>query len=183
MGEMYAYKVGELYHQDRTVWEERTEYNFREGGHELRIFMAHLTAREIADVRFNEAEFGLFVQGDILLFLYRFGRSIPWGDAPYSWHLVPPEGRTLPEPAHMAEPHLLLTVFLVEATTGILKAIRQLTFSPAFGAALSLAILEQSQRPWPGGRGYDMQLGAVYTRYPRSSDLLKDAIARTRGGA
>ena len=45
---MYAIVTGKPYDPLRRAWGEGADYNFRAGGHELRIFLGHTTPREIA---------------------------------------------------------------------------------------------------------------------------------------
>jgi hypothetical protein len=47
---MHTYIVGQLYDPSRKSWPEGADYNFRAGGHELRIFLGRATPREIAAV-------------------------------------------------------------------------------------------------------------------------------------
>jgi hypothetical protein len=47
---MHAHIVGELYSPSRRAWPEGADYNFRAGGHELRIFLGRATPREITAV-------------------------------------------------------------------------------------------------------------------------------------
>jgi len=182
LADLHSYEVGKPYIPGRTRWQEAGEYNYRGGAHELRLFFGRLGDREIRDVRQREAEFALFVEQPVILFLYRFGASIPWSDAPYSWWLVSPEQRTLPEPVGQAEETRdLLTTILIDADSGIIRAIRVVSLSPAFTTALHLAIREQASRPWDPTE-YDARLAALYRRYPTSRALLKAATSRTLGG-
>lgn len=183
---MHAYRVGQLYSTKKTSWPESGQFNHRAGANELVLFYRRPDAEEIRDVRQGEAEFALLIKGDIICLLYRFGNAIPWSDAPYSWHLVKktyPDQATIPEPANVPEPHDTLQVILVDAGNGVIKALRLLTFSPAFSTALRLAIREQANRPWPGDAAYDRQLAVLYGMYPNSKLMIKDATARTKGGA
>lgn len=158
------YEVGQPYLPGRTRWPAGADYNWRAGQHELRLFFSRLGDREVRDVRTREAEFGLYVEQPLIVLLYRFGASIPWSDAPYSIWLVPADQRALPDPVgEGAETRDLLTTFLVDADSGILRAIRVVSLSPAFTFALRLA--------------------ALYRRYPSSQALLKAATSRTKGGA
>jgi len=43
----------------------------------------------VSEVSRGQAEFAMIVEPPVLVLAYRFGQSIPWGDAPYSWHLQP----------------------------------------------------------------------------------------------
>ena len=183
---IHQYRVGRPYIEGRRNWPEVAEYNFRQGAHELRMFLRNLKPWEVEAIRSGPCEFALTVEGDVLFLLYRFGEppreAVPWSDAPYSWHLVPADQRTLPEPAGMPEPHDTMQIILVDALTGIVRALRMVSFSPAFTVALRSAIRDQASRPWPGDAAYDRQLRAIYDRYD-SRALVARAVARTRGGA
>lgn len=179
---MHQYKVGTLYNPRRRSWPGGSQYQFRLDQHELLLFFNRPTPREIEDVKRGAAEFAFLTSEDVLVFLFRFGREILWSDAPYSIHMVPAEQRTVPEPSGAVEPHALLSVILVDASSGIIHALRAVSFSPAFTAALHLAIREQAARPWSGQAAYDRQLTELYTRYPTSEALLPLATARTAVG-
>jgi hypothetical protein len=179
---MYEYKVGQPYNPNVKNWPETPQYNYRQGEHELVLFFNKPSISETLAVKQGKAEFALTVKDDIIFFLYRFGQPvvINWSDAPYTWHLVPEAERTiLPEqlPA-TGEKRVLLRIILVDATTGLICAIRIVTLSPSFTSRLNQAILEQSQKPFDA-KSYDMQLQQAYRSYPESSQLLKLAIARS----
>ena len=178
---MRALEVGKPYIPGRTNWPEGVDYNFRAGSHEMRMFFRSPTRREVEAVRKGRCEFGLVVDGPIIFLLYRFHPAIDWSDATYSWHLVPETERTLPQPEG-AETRALLHVDLIEADSGLVRALRVVTFSPAFTRALHSAIRQQAASPWPGREAYDDALASVYKRYPTSKDLLRRAVARSVGG-
>ena len=182
------YAVGKPYIVGRTHWPEGVDYNYRGGSHELRLFLARPSSSEVRDIRQGQAEFAFLVRPeapDVIVFLYRFGQAIPWSDQPYSWHLVKaarPDEATLPEPMEVPEGHDIIQVILVDASTGLVRGLRVLSFSPAFSAALRLAIREQAARPWPGDAAYNRQVQTLYARYPTSEAMIQYAVARTLGG-
>lgn len=178
----HLYEVGKPYIPGRTAWPEGVEYNFRAGQHELRLFFRSPSAAEVEAVRTGDCEFALVVEGPVIFLMYRFGRSINWSDSSYTWHLVPEDQRELPETAGLLV-HAFLHVILLDAASGLVCALRSVTFSPEFTLALHGAIHAQAEAPWPGNAAYDAVLAAIYRRYPTSADLLKRAIARTHGGA
>jgi hypothetical protein len=179
---MHSLEIGKLYHPGVRHWPEGGEYNFRSGGHELLLRFAHPAAQEIEDVRRGECEFALAPVGDILFFLYRFGQAMRWSDAPYTWHLLPEDQRILSQPPDTEKSRVLLQVILLDASTGIVQALRGVTLSPAFTRSLHTAIRGQMKTPWVGGQKYDRQLASAYRRYPSSADLLAFATARAEGG-
>lgn len=176
---MAEYRVGQPYNPRVSSFPEGANYNWRSGAHELLLLFHRPTPAEVLAVRRGRADFGLVVSGDLLLLLYRFDPAVLWSDAPYSIHLLEPAERVIPDTTGLTEPHALLTVHLIDAGTGILRANRVVSLSPAFTAALHLAIREQAERAWPGAAEYDAQLADLYRRHPTTSDLLKVARALT----
>ncbi len=184
---MHEYAVGKPYIPGRRRWPEAEEYNYRSGQHELRLFWRRPSLAEVDAVRHGPAEFALFVEPSIeacelLLFCYHFAVGTGWGSAPYTWHLVPPDQRTLPEPEATAETRALLHVILVDADTGLVRALRVLTLAPAFTAALHAAIRAQTARPFDE-RAYDARWAAHKERYKTDEAVVAVAVARCAGGA
>jgi hypothetical protein len=177
----HTYQLDKPYVLGRTSWPEAVEYNFRSGEHELRLLLKWPSLAASNAVSHGPCEFALVVEGPVILFLYQFGAAIAWSDVPYLWHLLPKEQRTLPD-AESSEARALLQVILVDAGTGLVRALRVVTFSLAFTGVIHAAIRSQAEFPWIGPVGYDIALANIYRRYPTTADLLRHAIARTRGG-
>ena len=72
----------------------------------------------------------------------------------------------------------MLSVILVDARNGIVKALRTLTFSPVFTRSLHDAIRAQAARPWPGREEYDHQIARTYAGH--SSREIAQRLARVR---
>ena len=179
---MYRYVVGQPYIPGRTSYPEAIQYNYR-GGHELLAWLQSPTAREVRDWRQGVAQFALYVEQPVIVLLHRFGDQ-PWSDSPFAWHRVPEDERHLPptgQEMEMREPRALLQVTLVDADTGIVRVLRAVSWSPAFTAAVHLAIHDQAAAPWDSD-AYDAALAAIYARYPATTDLLAAATSRTEGG-
>jgi len=170
---MRSYKVGTPFAAGRTRWREGAEYSYQDGWHQLRLFFSQPTPEETAAVDAEVVTFALVVEGDVILFLYRFGTEGDWSDAPYSWWMVRPERRGLP-PTLGPGLGALLTTFLINADTGVLEALRVLTFSHEFSTILYDAIRAQASAPFDQG-SYDAQLDALRDRYPTGESLLSRA--------
>lgn len=175
---MYRYEVGKPY-SNRKQWEEGAEYNFRANIHEICLFFRHPKPVEVQAVKQGEASFGLVVQDDVILLVFRFG-VIPWSDASYTWHRVPSEERTLPPALANVRERAQVTTFMIDADTGIILAIRQTSFSHEFTVALHRAIHEQAARPFDQVL-FDRQLRMLYSHYD-AKGLLSLAVARCKGG-
>jgi hypothetical protein len=178
---MFKYEVGKPYNANRTRWEEGTNYNFRSNMHEILLTFRNPKPIEVQSVKTGEANFGLVVQDDVILLVFKFG-AIPWSDASYTWHRLALDERTLPKaPEDLGpEERSTVTTFLVNADTGILLAIRQTSFSHDFTVKLHQAIIEQSHKPFDQVL-FDRQLRKLYSQHD-SKSLLSLAIARCKGG-
>lgn len=181
---MHALRVGERHHPDVAAWPEVNEYNHRGGAHELVLRLARPTVAEIAAVARGPASFGVLDpgDGDLLFALYRFGDAIRWSDAPFSPHLLPAAERPLPPAPEPGADRALLTVVLVDAADGVVRALRSLTLPPRVTAALAAGILRLDARPWPGRAAYQAQLDAFYAARPTGAEMVRSAIVG-QGGA
>lgn len=178
---LHEYRVGTLYHPGRTSWEERGVYQHRSGAHELVLFFERPTPAEVRAVREGEAAFAVLAELPVLIFCYRFGTALPWSDAPFSIHLLPKGTQTAPFLFSSAEERALLNIVLVGAEDGIIRALRAVTFSPAFSRFLHQSIREQWDWRWDEGV-FDRKLTELYRRYPTAHALADAATACCRGG-
>ena len=177
---MYAYQVGQPYNPRVRQWPEGANYNFRGGQHELLLLFPHPSAAEIRGAKTGQCEFAMLKSADSLLFfLYRFA-GVPWSDAPYSWWRVPVDQRIIPVATESPELRALLQIILIDAETGIIRAIRGVTLSPDFTLALHDAIRVQASTP---AGDYDQQIAAAYRRWPDTEAMLREAVSQTKGGS
>jgi hypothetical protein len=183
---MQILEVGQQYSTSRTTWPEGAEDNYTRGGHELRLFFKSPRPGEVEAVRKEPCEFAVSVEGTSIILQYRFGdhprRRIPWSDAVFSIHLVPARHRCVPAADANPEARAALQVLLIDADTGILKAMRYRTLSPEFTRTLESAIRAQALQPWPGQMAHRRALQTLFAR-SSTQDLLRRAVARTHGGA
>lgn len=176
---MPIYEVGKPYNPNVTRWEELPEYNFRSGQHELLLFFRAPTGAEIESVKTGAARFAFTVEHDVIFLLYEFKPGVNWGDAAFQIHLVKPDERKLPEP-EATETRALLSVMLIDADTGILRAMRAITFSPEFTRALHEAIRQQAAAPFDPDT-HRARVQRIYARLD-TNDLRRRAVATCKGG-
>ena len=176
----YLYRVGELYSPNHTRWDEFVEYNYRMGAHELRLFYEDPTPDEVAGIQSGKLEFALYPYLDAIFFCWKANDG--WSDSASTIHLVPAEERILPTDVGSADERGLLTIFLINASNGILLAIRVVSFSPAFTRSLHAAIWKQSQMPFPGNEAYSAQVKRTYAQFTSAQIAQRLAIAKCKGG-
>ena len=177
----HALAVGQPYDPRRRSWPEAADYNFRAGGHELRIFLAGPTPEEIEAIRSGPVEFGMFAEPEGLLLATRFGRTVSF-DTPYQWHRALPSERVPPPPLEETSPEARapLTIVLVDASTGIVLALRTVTFSPEFTRALHRAIGDQVGAPYD--RASHDRWADETTRRHSTDPLWERCTTRCQGG-
>jgi hypothetical protein len=146
---MHLLEVGKPYDPSRPWWPEGADYNFRSCQHELRLFVARPTPKEVAAVEEGPVEIGMFVEPEGLSVVTRFGPSLSF-DCSYQWHRVDPAERVPPPPPEETSPELraLLAIILVDASTGLVRALRAVSYSPEFTRALHRAIADQAAAPF-----------------------------------
>jgi hypothetical protein len=116
--------------------------------------MPDLSNAEIIAAEKGRVVFGLWVDLPELWVISRFhgpdDRVVMSFDCSYQWHRVNELERTAPPAWEETSPKLraLVTVILVETRTGILKALRAVTYSPEFTRAFHKAIAEQASMPY-----------------------------------
>jgi hypothetical protein len=175
-------QVGKPYDPDRRAWPEGADYNYRSGGHELRIFLRAAARSEVEAVQSGPVEFGFFAEPEGLFLITRFGPRLSF-DCSYNWHRVAEGDRSLPPPSEETSPELraLLTIILVEATTGVVLALRGVTFSPEFTRSLHRAIGDQVGAPYD--RAEHQRWAEGMTARLSTEQLWTRCTMRCQGGA
>jgi hypothetical protein len=169
--------IGEPFDLDVQTFPEGCHFNYDSSGYWLHYLYQNPTKVEIDSIQKGEADFGLYVRGPILFLLHRFGQ-MNWNDAAYSWWLVSEEFRKIPEEGEGF--HALLKVVLVDTNTGIVKALRALTFSAEFTDYLHATIRKQIKEPWSKDR-HEQAVRHIYSRYS-TIDLVERGEVFCRGG-
>lgn len=174
--------VGEPYIAGATSFPEGVQYNFRQGVHELLMWLGSPSREEVRAIRKGRAEFGLLVESGVIFLMYRFEGNPHWSDCPYHYHLVPPEQRQLPFDLLTPEGRAMLQILLVDAHTGLLKVIRMCSLSPSFSCRLHAAISEQAAQTGFSVTAYDDTLTALYRKYPTASRMAAATQMKCVGG-
>jgi len=166
------YSVGRPYNPNRVSWPECVQYNYRGGEHELALFWLAPSAQDIAAVRRGEVELAPLYARPVLYMLYRIEGACGWSDAPYSIHLVPAGERVSPPPESR---RTLLHVILVDAGSGIVRALRALSMSPELAAAIYAGVRDQLTAPWDRV-AYDAAIARAYTQ--TADEMVRGASIR-----
>jgi hypothetical protein len=177
---LHDVRVGHPYALRRNRSSAGAEYAFRDGDHELTLFVEGPDDRHVESVTKGEAEFAMLVEDQLLVFLARFGDAIPWIGACFWWHLVPRAEQKLPQFGGGYEARALLATSLVDAETELVRARRCTTLSLDFSRALNEAILEQAHYPFDPS-SQRRSLTRLLKRYPNPEAMVAGAKLRSFG--
>jgi len=174
---MHVLAIGQPYDPSIRKWPQGCHYNYDSSGHWLHYLFRNPSEVERSSIQAGQAQFGLYIHGPVIFLLHKFG-DLLWNDAPYNWWRVSQESRDIPEVSD--EIHALLRVVMVDTATGLVAALRALTFSAPFTRRLHEAIRSQSEHP-AGQVLHDEIVNDVYGRYT-TEDLVGMAEIFCKGG-
>ncbi len=165
------FEVGSLYKPKKTNYNEGTRFDFLQSGAVLELFYDRPTPGEIQDVTKGRFELGFYEKDEVIFMLFRFG-SGQYMDAPYTAHLSAPF-----EFMEKIEQGLGfgLNVFLVDAATGILRAMRYVGLSNDFSQRFKKAVERQKKQGFDK-TAYAAAIQMVYANYS-TKDLARRADA------
>lgn len=154
------FRVGEAIEEFRGR-SEGTLLDISDDGAVMFVFFNSPTAQEIEQFQGQKRfEIRLARIKNIMMFLAKIG-NLEWMDFPYSPHL----SKNLTELKQLeAGVGLALTVMLVDALTGEVKAIRLLGLSERFTKVVFRAINEEKMKAW-NQMEYNMNISDVYRKY------------------
>lgn len=178
-GAMAVYRVGHPYRAGVGQWPEAAQLRVTPASAELALFWARPEPGESAAVSAGAAQFAWVDVERIAVLLARFGGDeAAWVDCPYH----PAQDPQVRPPVVAAGQPLLVHVVLVDAGTGVVAALRTLTWPPGFAHRVAQTVNRLLAVPAAPG-AIDAVLDALYTRYPHTDDLLlAHDVARCVGG-
>jgi hypothetical protein len=163
-------QVGEVYDPAYSRYDEGARYLYTAGAHDLTLFWSGPSAGEVAGVRSQPVEVGLFSHGPVAFFLCKIQDVCEWSDVAFNVHLIPEAERQLPDEGTGDRARLKIT--LVDAETGVIQAKRIVSLDKVMTQAVRHVMEEQAATPF-NRLIYDAALQEVHGRYADS-----DALAR-----
>lgn len=167
--------IGEIYSSQQSEYTEATQYFYHDGIHDLALFWAKPTLEEKNYFLKQPVELALYAEDSILFLLYHITDTCEWSDVAFNIHQLRASEQTLPVDTPSSCARLRIT--LVNADSGIILAKRLLSIGPAMTQALRHTLQEQMNIPCSRA-DYETQVKRIYTKYPDSDAMLKDAWMR-----
>jgi hypothetical protein len=166
---MHRLAVGEPYHPTTRQWPETPHLRLTTAGCELAVFFTSPTTREVEAVQRGKTKFAWIDSEHTAVLAFRFGDGVPWSDTPYTPHH---EHSDTPAGLPAGEGHLVVVVVLVDAGTGIVRAIRAVTWPPRFVGTVRRSVDRLLAVPF-SPEAADAALAALYARYPSTAELVR----------
>jgi hypothetical protein len=165
-------KVGQLYSPTRIRWPETPHLRLSPAGCDLALFLTEPSADEVTEVNTGAVLFAWIDGGPVSVLCFRFG-AMSWMDTPFEpWQLRESERGV---PAGDPNQYLLLQVTLVDAVTGIVKAMRVAPWTPDFAEPVRQTLRRQLAVPGDH-RAAARQLEVMYQQ--SSQELAEHAEVR-----
>jgi len=169
------FEVGQPFVEGVTHYQQGIKFDFDDSGARLMYFFPNPTEEEISHIRKGEYNFKVCEFSDLMFFLSKFG-ILHWEDAPYSPHLSPSVTfQTVTEGMGYS-----LSVFLVDAATGILRGLRLIGLPTKFSRQLRASIERYRQQPFDED-SYQNKIDEAYAKYS-ADDLVRIADYYCKGG-
>lgn len=159
---------------------DRFEYRYTNGTHLLQCILGRLSEREIQAFQHGAMHVGLYTRGDSLFFLFKIDGLYEWSDQAFSINALPPEAREIPAPQPGSD-KILLSMALVDADTGLVRALRAVTYS-AHMTQLFERILRRQVANGLTQEQHQRNVEATYREFPQSKDLVRRALVTERAG-
>jgi hypothetical protein len=168
---VHKLEVGQPYHPARTRWPQGTHLRINRNGIDLVLFMDRPKASEVRACKQGPVQWAWVSGEHASVLCYRFGTE-PWGDSPYQAHREPQADRGTP-------PGNAVQIILVDASSGIVRALRLVGWSQEFLDAVLANVADQLARP-ADERAAEAELNRFYAH--DSAVLARDhATARSSG--
>jgi hypothetical protein len=122
-------------------------YTVGPDGHHLTIYRARVDTGVVELVREAPVTLAVSFAFPLMVLLYRFHPRGPRGNAPFAWHLWPPEYRMMPRNSGTAASRSL-TIRLVSIDDFQTRAVRRVQLSAALASGLRDTICTQASSPF-----------------------------------
>jgi len=159
-----------------TTLTEETIYNYTAGSHTLTLCVSNPTRGQIDAVQKQEAVFALLLREQTLFILTQFG-GLTWQASHYNWWINPPIMR--PDPwldLYTLNQGISVSVCLVNASNGILEALRAVTLSLEFSRAFLDQVFAQTIYPFDPWRHAEA-VDQVFEEFATGANMMKDVFS------
>lgn len=173
---MRHFEVGKIFEEGRTGYQEGVKFDFDNSGAVLFLFFSNPTEAEINSVKKGRLQIGVYENSKILFMLFKF-EGMEWMDAPYNVHLSQPyELQSVSDGIGYS-----MTIFLINANTGILEAGRFIGWRSDMSRKFKEAI--ECQRSYKYNMDtYNKIVNQVYGNYSTKDMVSRANIYRFEEG-
>ena len=160
-------EVAQLFQENIHSCSEGIKFDITDDGCNVIISFKAPTLKEVEAITKGKIKVGYYSENEVMFMLFKFG-DMNWMDAPYSVYL----SQNLTKINEIKDGQgLALNIYLIDASTGVLKGIRLVSLPTNFSLKLKSEIEKQKLTPFCN---YYSKIGEVYRKYT-TKNLVKFA--------
>lgn len=152
---MRKLEVGKLFEEGKTKYPEGCKFDFNNSGGSLFIFFNNPTEEEIKEITKGKSKIGITTKNNIIFMMFKLG-SLEVMDCPYNKYL----SQDFDLEALDVGAGYSITIYLIDASNGILKGIRLISMTTKFSVIFKKEIKNQNEI-----NNYQMVLNNIYNNY------------------
>ncbi|MBG6083020.1 hypothetical protein [Rubrivivax gelatinosus] len=157
---------------------DRFEYHYDGGTHLLQCLLPRISEAEVHAFNTGAVHVGLYAYQRSIFFLFKIDGVYAWSDQAFALAMLPSARRSVP-PCKPGE-HLVLSIVLVESTTGIVRGIRVVTYSPHMSSTFTQLLRAQLDQGLTAEQ-HQRNVEQVYRAFPSSAALVRTAVTERAG--
>jgi len=159
-------------------YQEGVKFDFDNSGAVLFIMFRDPTNQEIESIRKGRLQIGICTLSNIIFMLFKFG-NLNWIDAPFDIHLA--QNQSFLNVEMNESQGFGMSMFLVDASTGILQAMRLIGWPHRLSQIFIEEAKKQVEQAFEQSE-YDRKIDAVYMKYSTNDLVRFGQIFRLEGG-
>jgi hypothetical protein len=189
----YEYEIGKPFVSGVVRWPEHDAFTVPEAGrgYQLCLYQRAPTGATASAIRDGAGDLAVAYLSGVLFLLYRFDGeaargSRGWSAVAYTRGGYGSTPRSIPGAApangggRAADPDTtsgVLSVFVVNADTGMLRGMRRVALPPEMAARLNAAVRDEDAKPFHGDHLYHREVARARSPYPSDKAMLAHALA------
>lgn len=175
---MTELKVGQPF-SERKSWRHNSfELRYASGLFLLQLCFPSPPEREIKAFSEGAMHIALYCEQNVIFFCFRINNCMDWSDQAFSIQLIHEEDRDIPDTGNAYVP---LSLVLVDADTGIIRALRMVTMTPLFASAFKKRLQIQKDTPFSREEHF-ATVERIYRRYPTSRHIVRASLLQECAG-
>lgn len=173
-----ALVVGQPF-SDRKTWPNNfVGLYYSVGVSTLVVGLRQPTQKEVDGMATGKIRFAIHAEENVIYFCFAIEDCMDWSDMAFTIRLLPEEEQIVSDAENVYVP---LSMVLIDADTGIIKALRVVTMSATFANFFKKKLREQITAPFSREQHF-ATVERLNKKYPTSKHIVRAAVIRELAG-